>query len=227
MKRQGISRNITGIVILAAGAMLLLNSLEMLKIDTFVQDYWPLGIILAGILILINSWRSWAIAGFLIILGGMYQLRVADVISFEPSAIVWPLILIFVGVTIIFGHAYAGKRFSKSERDDVTAILSGANINNHSKSFKQSNATTIMGGASIDLRKAEFNKNALIDIFNLWGGVEIIVPENVVIRNQINHIMAGTEDKTHQKTDKNSPVLTITGMSIMAGVSIRNTPSDY
>lgn len=226
MNRQDLSRNVTGLVVLAAGALLLLNALEVLKLDTLIHDYWPLAIILAGVLVLINSWRSWAVAGFLVLLGVMYQLRVADVVDFEPSAVVFPLILIFVGVTVIFGRSYTGKRFSKSERDDVTAILSGASVINHSKSFKQSNATTIMGGAKLDLREADFDKDALVDLFAFWGGIEIIVPEHVVVRNKINNVMAGTEDKTHQKTDKNSPVLTIAGTVIMAGVSIRNTPSD-
>ncbi len=226
MNRQNISRNITGLVVLVAGAALLLNTLDVINVDNVVHDYWPLGMVLAGVLVFINSWRSWAVAAFLVVLGGMYQLRVAGVIHADPWSVVWPLILIFIGVSIVFGRSYTGKRVSKSERDDVTAILSGTNVNNHSKAFKQSNATAIMGGAKLDLRKAEFDKNALVDVFAFWGGVEIIVPEHVVIRNQLNNVMAGTEDKTHQKTDKNSPVLTIVGTLIMAGVSIRNRPSD-
>lgn len=226
MNRQNISRNITGIVVLIAGVALLLNSLRLIYVDSLVHDYWPLAIVLAGILVLINNLRSWAIAAFLIILGGMYQLRVAEVIDFEPEAVIWPLVLIFIGITLVFGRSYTGKRVSKAERDDVTAILSGANVNNYSKSFKQSNATAIMGGARLDLRQAEFSNDALVDIFSFWGGVEIIVPENVVVRNQLNNVMAGVEDKTHQKTDKKSPVLTVAGTVIMGGVSIRNTPSD-
>ena len=226
MNRQTLSRNITGIVIFAAGAGLLLNALNVISINNLVNDYWPLSIVLAGLLVLINNVRSWPVAAFLVALGGLYQLREADVIDIQPWSLVWPLILIFVGISIVFGRSYTGKRVSKSDRDDVTAILSGANVNNHSKAFKQSNATAIMGGARLDLREAEFDKEALVDVFSFWGGVEIIVPENVVIRNQVANILAGTEDKTHQKTSKNSPVLTIAGTVIMAGVSIRNRPSD-
>ncbi len=226
MNRQTLSRNITGIVIFAAGAGLLLNALNVISINNLVNDYWPLSIVLAGLLVLINNVRSWPVAAFLVALGGLYQLREADVIDIQPWSLVWPLILIFVGISIVFGRSYTGKRVSKSDRDDVTAILSGANVNNHSKAFKQSNATAIMGGARLDLREAEFDKDALVDVFAFWGGVEIIVPEHVVIRNQVSNIMAGTEDKTHQKASKNSPVLTIAGTVIMAGVSIRNRPSD-
>lgn len=226
MNRQSLSKNITGIVILAAGAMLLLNSLDIVSVDAFVADYWPLAIVLAGVLVLINSWRSWPVAAFLVALGGLYQLRQLDVIDVQPWSIVWPLILILVGASIVFGRSFTGKRVSKAQRDDVTAILAGANVKNHSGNFKQSNATAIMGGAQLDLRKAEFDKDALVEIFGFWGGVEIIVPENVIVRNQVLNIMAGTEDKTHQKTDKNSPTLTIAGTLIMAGASIRNKPSE-
>ncbi len=226
MNRQTLSRNITGIVIFAAGAGLLLNALHVISIGNLVSDYWPLAVVLAGVLVLINDWRSWPVAAFLVALGSLYQLRKAGVIDVQPWSLVWPLILIFIGISIVFGRSYTGKRTSKADRDDVSAILSGANVNNHSKSFRQSNTTAIMGGARIDLREAEFDKEALIDIFAFWGGVEIIVPENVIVRNQLTNIMAGTEDRTHQKTSKGSPVLTIAGTIIMSGVSIRNRPSD-
>lgn len=226
MNRNVFTRNLTGLLILALGTSLLLNALEVISIGNLISDYWPLGIITAGILILINNWRSWMVSTFLIVLGGFYQLREWNVTDIEPWALIWPLILIFIGLSIVFGRSYNGKRATKSERDDVTAIMAGVEVKNHSKSFKQSNATAIMGAAVIDLREADFDKDALVEVFSFWGGVEVIVPENVVVRNQISNVMAGTEDKTKQKTDKNSPVLTIAGLSIMAGVSIRNNPSN-
>lgn len=226
MNRQSVTKNISGAIIVAVGTVLLLSSLKVLDIGNILADYWPLLVVLAAGVILLNDVRSWPVAGFVAAIGVLFQLRQLDIIDVQPWSIVWPLIIIFVGVSLLFGRSYNGKRVSKSERDDVSAIMAGTTVVNHSKSFKQSNATAIMGGARIDLRQADFEKEALIEVFGFWGGVEIVVPENVVIRNQVNNIMAGTEDKTKQTTSKNSPVLTIAGMLIMAGVSIRNHPSD-
>lgn len=226
MNRQGVTKNITGAIIVLVGAALLLSSLKIIDFSNVLADYWPLLVVLAGAVILANDLRSWPVAGFVAMLGVLFQLRELEIIDVQPWSIVWPLIIIFVGISLLFGRTYAGNRVSKSERDDVSAILAGTSVVNHSKAFKQSNVSTIMGGARLDLRQAEFEKDALIEVFGFWGGIEIVVPENVVIRNQVNNIMAGTEDKTKQNINKNAPVLTIAGTLIMAGVSIRNHPSD-
>lgn len=226
MNRQSITKNITGLIVIAVGAALLLSSLKVIEIGNLFADFWPLLVVAAAIVILVNDFRSWPVAAFVATLGVLFQLRQLDVIDVQPWSIIWPLIIIFVGVSLLFGRSYAGKRVSKSERDDVSAILAGTNVVNSSKNFKQSNVTAIMGGTRLDLRKADFDKDSLIEVFSFWGGVEIIVPENITIRNQLNNILAGAEDKTAQKADKNAPVLTISGTLIMAGVSIRNTPSE-
>lgn len=226
MDRQNITKNISGAIIIAVGAALLLGALKVIDFGSILADYWPVLVIVAGVLIFINDYRSWPVAGFVTVLGILFQLRELKVISVEPWSIVWPLIVIFVGVSLLFSKSYTGRRVSKSERDDVTAIMAGTSVVNHSKGFRQSNATAIMGGARLDLRKAEFDKDAVVEVFGFWGGIEIVVPEHVVIRNQVNNIMAGTEDKTRQETTAKSPVLTVVGTLIMAGVSIRNHPSD-
>lgn len=226
MNRQSVTKNISGVIIIAVGAVLLLSSLKIFDIGNILADYWPLLIVLGAAVIFTNDYRSWPVAAFVASLGVLFQLRELTIIDVQPWSIIWPLIIIFVGVSLLFGRSYTGKRVSKSERDDVSAIMAGTSVVNHSKSFKQSNATAIMGGARLDLREVTFEKEALIEVFSFWGGIEIVVPENVVIRNQVNNIMAGTEDKTKQKVEKNAPVLTVAGTLIMAGVSIRNQPSD-
>ena len=226
MGQQGLSRNITGLSIFIVGVAFLLSALNIISFENLFSELWPVLIILSGLIILVNNMRSWPVGLFLVALGTMYQFQQLDVIQVDPWSVVWSLAVIFIGISVLTGRSYTGKRFSKDERDDVTAILSGTNVTNHSKSFKQSNTTAIMGGARLDLREADIDKHAVVDLFTFWGGVEIIVPSNVVIRNQVNNIMAGTEDKSHQKTTKDSPVLVIAGTAIMGGVSIRNTPSD-
>ena len=216
------TRFITGLVIIAAGAALLFSNLNILNFDYLVHNWWPVAIIVAGLLIFLNDMKSYVWAGLIIVVGTLLQLKQLDVVDVNPWQLVGPLIVIFVGVSIILNHSASRRKVSKTARDDTTAILGGSDKRNASDDFKGSKVTAILGGVKMDLRKATIKKEATLEILAFWGGVEIIVPRNVVIRNQTSAIMAGVEDKTDQDNVKNAPILYITGDVIMAGVEIKN-----
>lgn len=225
MKKQSIVKNIVGLLVLVTGLLLLLNAVKVIDVSSLLSTYWPLAIVLGGVIIIINDIKSWALGVLVMTLGGMFQLNQLKIVDVEPWAVIWPLVVVYIGLSLLFNKSYAGKRVSKNERDDVTAILGGAKALNSSKKFMQSNVTAIMGGAVLDLRKATIEDGAVVEVFSFWGGIEIILPENVIVRNQMNNILAGSEDKTNQSTSKSSPTIVITGTLIMAGASIQNTPS--
>ncbi len=225
MNRSVVTRAVGGLIIFGLGLFFLLHNTGVIDAGTFTADWWPLIIIAAGVLLLVGSLHSLA-GWFLVALGGAYQLKELDVVDFEPWAVVWPLIIIFVGISILFRQSYKGEHVNKGERDDLTAILGGTSSINTSKKFKEARVTAILGGGVLDLRKANIADGALVEVFGFWGGVEIVVPKDVIVKKQINNILAGTEDKTDQEINKDSPTLTIAGDLIMAGASIRNTPSN-
>lgn len=220
--KTNVSRLITGLVIITVGAGFLLGNLQVLNFNSIVQDWWPLAIILAGILVFINDTKSylWAIliAGF----GVLLQLRVLGLADINPWQFFWPLVIIFIGLSILFNRSAVRLRVDKSERNDATAVLGGSDVRSTSDDFRGGKATAVLGGVKLDLRKATIKKEATIEIFSFWGGVEIIVPRNVIIKNQTAAILGGVEDKTEQETNKNSPVLYVIGDVIMAGVEIKN-----
>lgn len=225
MQHSSLARVITGLIITLAGIGLLLHNLAIVDFGSGLAIYWPMLVILAGLLIYVNNTRNWLVPLFVIVLGGLYQLRELDLVSFQPWQIIWPLIIVAVGFSFVFRRSYVNTTASKNERDDVFALMGGSEITNTAKQFKGTRVTAIMGGAQVDLRNANFADEAVVEIFSFWGGVEVIVPENVQIINKLNCIMAGSEDRTTQKVDKKSPRLVIAGDLIMAGASIRNTPS--
>jgi predicted membrane protein len=216
------TRFMTGLAIIIAGAALLFSSLDILNFDEVVHDWWPLAIIVAGLLVFLNDVKSYVWAGLIVVVGVILQLKELDVLDANPWQLVGPLIVIFVGVSIILNHSASRRKIIKAERDDTTAILGGSDKRNASDDFKGSKVTAILGGVKMDLRKATIKKEATLEILAFWAGVEIIVPRNVVVRNQTSAIMGGVEDKTDQDNVKNAPILYVTGDVIMAGVEIKN-----
>ena len=220
MKSQ-IVRIVTGLVIVAVGVGFLLDSANVIEFGEFAATWWPLFVILAGLVMFINDTRSYLWAIVVTGVGVLFQLRELDVVDVDPWQLFWPAVVIVVGLSIVFSRS-PGHKVSKAERDDMTAILGGSEQMNTSTDFKGSKLTAVMGGTKLDLRKAKIKKEATVELFTFWGGIELIVPRNVIVRNQTSAILGGVEDKTDQDAAKDAPVLYVIGDVIMAGVEIKN-----
>lgn len=217
-----ISRFLIGAAILAVGAALLLDALNIVDTSSILADWWPLLIILGGITILVDDVRNYLWALLVVAIGAITQLRLLGYSDINPWQVFWPLVLIVIGVSIIFKRPAILKRESSTDSDDIVAILGGSDQANSSDDFTSSQVTAILGGAKIDLRKATIKKSATVQVFALMGGIELVVPRGVIVKNKTSAILGGIENKTDQDVTKNAPVLTIVGDVIMGGVEIKN-----
>lgn len=218
--KASITRIVTGVIIIAIGVGFLLDTLNIFEFSEIAKDWWPLAVIGVGALMFFNETsRSWAF--FLTLLGVALQVRELGFTDINPWQLLWPLVIIFVGLSLLVRRGLH-RKVSKAERDDLTAILGGTDQRSTADDFKGSKVTAVMGGVKLDLRKATIKKEATIEVFSFWGGIELIVPRDITVRNQTSAILGGVEDKTEQESGKNAPVLYITGDVIMAGVEIKN-----
>lgn len=217
-----ISRIIIGIVIFSVGAALLLDNLNVVDTLPTLGQWWPLFIVLGGVLMFINDARNYLWALLVIFFGVVTQLRVLGYTDVNPWQIFWPVALIVAGISIAFKRPAMLHRESKADSDAITAILGGSDQKTSSEDFTGARATAVLGAAKLDLRKATIKKAATIEIFTFMGGIELIVPRGVVIKNQTNAALGGVENKTDQETTKDAPILTVTGDVIMGGVEIKN-----
>lgn len=221
MKAQ-LSRIIMGLAIVSVGVGFLLGNLGILNFNELASTWWPLAVILGGVLIFISDPKSYLWALLVLGLGVLWQLQKLGITNVNPWQLFWPAVIILVGFSILMNRSAARLSVSKTEREDITAILGGSDQRNSSQDFKGSKVSAIMGGVKLDLRKAVIKKEATVEIFTFWGGVEIIVPPNVIVKNKSSVILGGIEDKTEHDTAKDAPILYITGDIIMAGVEVKN-----
>jgi hypothetical protein len=102
------------------------------------------------------------------------------------------------------------------------AILGGVSRGNNSRTFRGADLLAIMGGCEIDLRKAAINGEAVIDVFAMWGGIEIRVPEDWTVVSQVFPLMGGVDDKTRPPQGATAHRLVLRGFAIMGGIEIKN-----
>jgi predicted membrane protein len=216
------TRAITGSVIALLGAFLLLDTLNLFSFDIAWRTWWPLLLIGGGLLMYMNDRSNGWWSGLLIGGGFLFLLKTLGIISINPWQLFWPIVLIVIGLSILTNRGSGGHTVSKADREDHSAIMGASDARVTSANFQGSKLTAVMGGVKLDLTKATIQKEATVEIFGFWGGVEIIVPENVVIKNQLSAVMAGVENKAKQDTSDTSPVLYITGDLIMSGAEIKN-----
>lgn len=221
MNKQFI-RTITGIGITAIGIAALLSALNFVNFNDFFKSYWPLIIIIAGILIFLANPRQFVGPLLLIVWGTFLQLDQLNIITVNVWQLIWPLIIIAIGLSVVFNRTHTRKDINKKDIDTLSAIFSGNTTQNHSSDYKGGDISAIFGGVELDLRKAKITKEASINLFVLCGGVTLIVPENWTVKTQAMPIAGGIENKTVAPIEKNAPVLHISGDIIMGGVEIKH-----
>lgn len=217
------TRTITGLLIILVGIAFLLSNLNLFSFKDLVSDWWPLVIIVAGVIVFLNDTKNYLWSLLIIAFGTVLQLNHLGILEINPWQLFWPVVIIVVGLSVLLNRTSSSSKVSKAEREDVTAILSGSEVKVRSDDFKGSKVTALLGGAMVDLRDATITKEATLDLFSLWGGIEIRVPKGVIIKNETSVILGGVEDSTRlEKPAKGAPVLHIIGDIIMAGVDIKD-----
>lgn len=220
---------VVGLIIVAVGVILTLDNLDLLYARDFLR-YWPALLVVYGAVRLLDPSCNRFWSAFWIVAGGVLLLDRLDVIDFRLHDW-WPVVLIAVGGSVLWGSLRRGPGrtaiLSGSEGVDadsvvnLTAIMGGFERRNGSKDFRGGRITAIMGGCELDLRQADIREEAVLDVFTVWGGISLKVPESWTVRMEGVPVMGGFSDETRPPQSA-SKRLIIRGSAIMGGVEVKN-----
>ena len=200
--KKNIGRIGIGLAFIVGGGLLLLNNFTAINFGDTLSSWWPIIIIVASIIMLLNDRSSYLWAALVFMIGVIFQLRELEIVSFTPWQIIWPLVIIFIGISILMNLGKPHGKIRTGSFDAITAILGGNENRNTSDDFTGANVTAILGGAVLDISRATIKKEATISLFSFWGGIEIVVPRGVIVRNETSAILGGIEDTTEKATSK-------------------------
>lgn len=216
-------RLLVGLSILTLGIALLLDNLDLLRAADILRFWFPALAIALGVM----SWRYRRTAGAaLVVLGVWSTLGELELLPWT-SDLIGPLVLVFFGASLVWRAAFPPAPGSLPAATDshffTVAVWGGLRRKVSSSNFRSGEAIAVMGGCKVDLRSSFIAEDqAEIFVFAMWGGAEILVPEDWSVTSLGIPLMGGFEDQTEPPRGGSRQRLVVHGAALMGGVEIRN-----
>lgn len=223
MKKTNI---LWGLVFIILGVIFGLNALEITNINIFFSGWWTLFIIVPSFIDLFKkNDKTWSI--ICLIIGVTLLLAAQDIISYELIAkLLLPTILVIIGLSLIFKDVFqssikeAISNINTENTPSHFVAFSGENLNYNNEEFTGCEMNAIFGGLKCDLRKAKIKKDVVIKATSIFGGIDLLVPDDVNIKVTSVPIFGGVSDKTQPKENA-SKTIYIKATCLFGGLEIR------
>ncbi|MCK5077587.1 MAG: hypothetical protein KAR38_14490 [Calditrichia bacterium] len=106
------AKMIFGAVLIAIGVLFILHNFNIFYFDEFVEDFWPLLIIIAGLYFLFKRPHSIISGSALVLLGMFLQLRELNIICYPYVKTYFSVFVIIMGLILII--------YSRKTQNDET-----------------------------------------------------------------------------------------------------------
>jgi predicted membrane protein len=234
-------RLIVGALLIFFGLLFTLDNFGVIDAGD-VLAYWPLILVVVGLVRIFQpSHPGQRVFGVIMVaLGVFFQLQELGWTSMRFRDL-WPIILVFVGGSLIWRAMGRGRPFDGnwavratpadgvrdvSPRQSDFAFMGGVHRVVESTDYRGGDATAVMGAVELDLRGATIASSpAVLDAFALWGGVEITVPAEWKVEIHATPILGGIDNKARSVVaDPSRPaqLLVVRGTALMGGIEIKN-----
>lgn len=216
-----------GIVLIALGIIALLNVFDI-EINLFFDGWWTLFMIIPGVISIFTD-KDKIGALCLTGIGVALLLSCQKVLSFDKSLSICVAVIVVVwGLKLIFKDGIRNKSDKiimklKENGDSLKqycATFSGQNLNFDGDVFDGADLTAVFGGIDIKLNNAIINKDVVINICSVFGGVDVFLPDNVNVKVSSNSIFGGVSNKK-SKSENAQFTVYINANCIFGGVDIK------
>lgn len=223
------SRNMLwGLLFIVLGVGYAGNALWNWNFSIFFPGWWTLFIIIPCLSSMLQSGVKVGNSIGLMI-GVLFFISNYFDLDFLGKLIV-PIALVIVGLVIIFGNSFSRRDSDKNTYKDndvhyegyiseMRAIFSSKSNNYNNEVFRGVDVSAIFGNVRLDLKSADIVDESIIEIFTIFGSVDIYAPDDIeIIVSQI-PIIGGVN--YNQNTNNTTMKIYVNATCVLGGVNIR------
>ena len=225
---KNLSRILWGIVLVVIGVIWGLNRTGVTDINIFFDGWWTLFIIVPSAISLVNPKNNGKVSSVICLVIGIFLLLGSlDVFDFD---ILWeillPAIVVIIGLSLIFGNRVKTDVKEKIDNADfsntevITATFGEQNINKAGEKFEKANLNAIFGAVKLDLRDAKLEKETIIGAWAIFGGIEILAPEDCIVKVKATPVFGGVSNERKNNEDAKKTIY-IEAYAIFGGLDIK------
>lgn len=215
-----------GIVFITVGVFYAGDSFNLWEFRLFFDGWWTLFIIIPCLISIVeNGLGTGNVVGLTV--GVLFLLSSQGIVNSRiVGKLIFPVILILIGVKIIFRDNFSKNvkkniNINRQERLEYTSIFSGQKEIYPNQRFGGASILAIFGGIELDLRNAVINEDIVINSTSICGGVDILVPSNVNVKISSIPIFGGAANKARPCISVNAPTIYINATCILGGLDSR------
>lgn len=242
---KGHSHVWTGLLLLAIGGLALVKSFGVPMPPWLLS--WQMFLIVIGLFMGFrkNFQGGWFVP---VIVGLAFLLNDYFIIG-ELRRHIWPLVLIILGIALVF-RPKRSKRwldrctekkntrmkaetiaplsettYNHDDFLDTTSIFGSTHKVILSKNFKGGDMVNIFGGSEIDLRQADIEGTAVLEVTAVFGGATLIVPSNWVVKSEAVTVFGGISDSRKNSVtfaETAAKALVLKGTVLFGGIEIKS-----
>ncbi len=220
---------IWGIALIVVGIIVALNAMNITDINIFFDGWWTLFIIIPCAIGLFSEPKK---TGNLIglAIGVILLLSCQKLIDFD---VIWklalPAVIILIGIKIILNAFFNNKTGAVSRRtsaegkkpDRVFATFTGTDVNLDGQSFYGADLDAVFGAIEYDLRGALITQDCVINASAIFGGIDILLPDDVNVKVSSNSLFGGVGNKRKGQPQNHSVTVYVNGTGLFGGVDVK------
>lgn len=124
------------------------------------------------------------------------------------------------------GRESGGGLFTESSKPNssyktASVLFAGQDIRYGDEDFTGAAYSAVFGGLTIDMRRVVLAGDVVINATAIFGGIELMLPDNVRLVTHVTPILGGTECKYPSSRDPNSPRVIVNGTASFGGIEIK------
>lgn len=226
---EKLNRILWGLVFIVLGIVIALNALDIINFNIFFNGWWTFIIIIPCFIGLFDGTKEGKLGNIIGILVGVVLLLVAQgLLRFDiVFKLFIPAVLVIIGLYLLFGNVFRSKvtdklRELKKESGNgeaICATFSEQFVTKNDEKFENATVDAVFGSVVLDLSKAKIKDETVITASAIFGGIDIIVPKDVVVKIKSTPIFGGVSNTTKTKDAKK--VIYIDALALFGSVEVK------